>query len=233
MEFRVYWRILKRRWLVVVIPAIIVLAIGLITYDSPEASYNAGIRFIAGQEPSPLAGESDEERLANWRTSEYIVNTLATWVRSGQFAALVSERLLSDGINIPARSFQGGFISDDARSILTLSLTYHDKAILEKILNTAALVLINENRVGLPQLGGKSAELVQLDQPIVNRVSASILSQLDLPFRIGLALSVGVVLAIFVDYIDPTIKDDRELETLGLQIVGFIPGTGSGIFKKR
>ncbi len=233
MVFRAYWRILRRRWLVVLIPAIIVLAIGLITYDSPKASYNAGIRFIAGQAPSPLAVESDEERLANWRTSEYIVNTLATWVRSGQFATLVSERLLAEGIEVPAHSFQGGFVSDDARSILTLSLTYQDRVLLEKILNKAAVVLINENNLGLPQLGGETAELVQLDEPIVNRVSAGILNQLDLPFRIGLALAVGVMLAIFVDYIDPTIKDDRELEALGLEIVGLIPGTGSGIFKKR
>ena len=104
-------------------------------------------------------------------------------------------------IEVPAHSFQGGFVSDDARSILTLSLTYHDQEQLEKILNTAAVVLIKENSLGLPQLGGETAELVQLDEPIVNRVSSSILNQLDLPFRIGLALAVGVLLAIFVDYI--------------------------------
>ena len=232
MVFREYWRIFKRRWLIVLIPAIIVLAVGLITYNKPEASYNAGIRFIAGQEPSPSAFESDEERLANWRTSEYIVNSLATWVRSGQYAQLVSSRLSAGGIEVPAESFQGGFISDDARSILTLSLTYRDRELLGKILNSAALVLIEENSLGLPQLGGETAELVQLDEPIVNRVSPGILNQLDLPFRVGLALAVGVVLAIVVDYLDPTIKDGRDIEALGLSIVGMIPGRNSGIFKK-
>ena len=233
MEFRAYWRVLKRRWLIVLVPAVIVLAVGLITYDSPEPTFNAGIRFIAGQEPSPLAVESDEERLANWQTSEYIVNTLATWVRSGQYAELVSDSLLDVGVEVPAQSILAGIASDDARSILTLSLTYPDPAILERILDTAAIVLINENWLGLPQLGGENAELVQLDEPIVNPVAPGILNQLDLPFRIGLALAVGVVLAIFVDYIDPTIKDGRELEALGLSIVGLIPGPGSGIFKNR
>jgi capsular polysaccharide biosynthesis protein len=210
-----------------------VLAIGLITYDRPESSYNAGIRFIAGQEPSPLAVESDEERLANWKTSEYIVNTLSTWVRSGQFAELVSDSLRKEGIEVPAQAIQGGFIADDARSILTVSLTFNDPVNLEKILSMAAVVLINENNQGLPQLGGETAKLVQLDEPIVNRVSPGILNQLDLPFRIGLALAVGVVLALFVDYIDPTIKDGRELEAIGLTIVGAIPGPGGRIFKNR
>ncbi len=233
MEFRAYWRVLKRRWLIVLIPAIIVLAIGLITYNRPESSYNAGIRFIAGQEPSPLAVESDEERLANWQTSEYIVNTLSTWVRSGQFAELVSDSLKKEGIEVPAQSILGGIITDDARSILTVSLTFNDPVILEKILSMAAVVLINENNQGLPQLGGETAELVQLDEPIVNRVSPGILNQLDLPFRIGLAFAVGFVLALFVDYIDPTIKDGRELEAIGLTIVGAIPGPAGRIFKNR
>ncbi|GMQ77850.1 MAG: hypothetical protein BMS9Abin02_0341 [Anaerolineae bacterium] len=233
MEFRAYWRILKRRWLVVLIPAIIVLAIGLITYNRPEPSYNAGIRFIAGQAPSPLAVDSDEERLANWQTSEYIVNTLSTWVRSGQFAELVSDSLREEGIEVPAQSIQAGIVADDGRSILTLSLTFNDPVILEKILDMAAVVLINENNQGLPQLGGETAELVQLDEPIVNRVSPGILNQLDLPFRIGLALAVGVVLALFIDYIDPTIKDGREVEAIGLNILGAIPGPGGRIFKNR
>ena len=76
MEFRAYWRILRRRWLLVLVPALVVFAIGLITYSAPGRTYNAGIRFIAGQRPSSSATDSDEERLANWQTSEYIVNTL-------------------------------------------------------------------------------------------------------------------------------------------------------------
>ncbi len=70
MELRGYWQILRRRWLLVVIPTLIVLVIGLITYRPAGPMYNAGVRFIAGQ--APLAGSniSDEQRLANWKTSE-------------------------------------------------------------------------------------------------------------------------------------------------------------------
>lgn len=233
MEFRAYWRIFKRRWLLVLIPALVVLAIGLITYDAPGRTYNAGIRFIAGQRPSSSASESDEERLANWRTSEYIVNTLATWIQSGQFAEIVSQRLASRGITVAPDDIQNGIAADDARSVMTMSVTFVDPDRVADILIAAADVLVNENARGLPQLGGEAAELVQLDLPIVNRVPASILSQLDLPFRIGLALAAGVGLAIFVEYLDPTIHEDQELELMGFRVMGAIPNSGNGVSQRN
>jgi hypothetical protein len=84
-------------------------------------------------------------------------------------------------------------------------------------------VLKKENARGLPQLGGRPAELVQLDEPIVNRLPPGLLAQLDLPFRFALALASGVGLALLVDYLDPTVRGRDELETLGLSVVGAIP----------
>ncbi len=95
----------------VLVPALVVFAIGLITYSRPGRTYNAGIRFIAGQRPSSSAIDSDEERLANWQASEYIVNTLATWIRSGQFAEIVSQQLASKGVEVSARDIQNGIVA--------------------------------------------------------------------------------------------------------------------------
>ena len=43
-----------------------VLAVGLATYQAPGPLYNAGVRFIVGQEPTESTDLSDEERLANF-----------------------------------------------------------------------------------------------------------------------------------------------------------------------
>lgn len=223
MEFRTYWSILKRRWLLVVIPVLVVLILSLFSYSPPTQAYNVGVRFIAGQVPSEAAATSDEQRLANWQTSEYIVNTLATWVRGGQFAELVSRRLGEQGVEIPASAVQGSIAADDARSVMTLYMTYGDRDNLVKMMDAAAQVLIEENSMGLPQLGGETAELVQLDQPLVNAVPAGILEQLDLPLRIALSLFAGIGLALLVDYIDPTIRGREDLEMIGLSVVGEIP----------
>ncbi|MGD2078841.1 MAG: hypothetical protein PVH18_10685 [Chloroflexota bacterium] len=223
MELREIWALLKRRWLVILIPAAVVLAIGLITYEAPGPLYNAGVRFIVGQEPTESADLSDEERLANWKASEYIVNTLADWVRGGQFAELVSQELASQDVAVAPQEIVAGTVSDSTRSMMVLSMTYGDAAVLEQMMNAAGLVLLEANDQGLPQLGGETADLVQMDQPIVNRIPPGITTQLQLPLRIGLALVAGLGLALLVDYLDPTVRGRREIEALGLQVIAEIP----------
>ncbi len=223
MELREFWALLKRRWLVALIPIVAVLAVGLATYQAPGPLYNAGVRFIVGQEPTESADLSDEERLANWKASEYIVNTLADWVRGGQFAELVSEELAVQGINVAPQEIVAGTVSDSTRSMLVLSMTYGDAAVLEQMLRVAGEVLAEANDEGLPQLGGKAADLVQMDEPIVNQIPPGITTQLQLPLRIGLAIAAGIGLALLVDYLDPTVRGRREVESMGLPVIAEIP----------
>ena len=223
MELRAYWQVLKRRWIWIILPAAIALILALITYSPAGPSYNAGVRFMVGQEPTEAADISDEERLANWKASEYVVNTLADWVRGGQFADLVSEELATKGIIVAPQSIVGGTVSDSTRSMMVLSMTYNDAAILTEMLNSAGLVLKEQNDKGLPQLGGIPAELVQLDEPIVNQVPPGITKQLELPLRIILALGAGIGLAFLVDYLDPAVRERRELESIGIAVIVEIP----------
>ncbi|MDX1616758.1 MAG: hypothetical protein R3300_20795, partial [Candidatus Promineifilaceae bacterium] len=216
MELRAYWKLLKRRWLLVVVPAAVVLVVGLLTYSPPPTLYNAGVRFVVAQEPAPEAELSDEERLANWRASEYIAATLLTWARSGQFAELVSARLAQQGIVVAPGTIVGAAATDSSRSVLTLSMTHPDPVLVEAMMHAAAAVLVEQNDVGLPQLGGEPAELVQLDEPIVNQVPPGLLEQLRLPLRLVLALAAGLGLALVVDYLDPTVRDRDDLVGLGL-----------------
>ena len=55
MELRVYWQILRRRWLLVLIPAATVMLIALATYRQPPPAYNVGVRFEVGQIPAANA----------------------------------------------------------------------------------------------------------------------------------------------------------------------------------
>lgn len=223
MELRRYWQVLKRRWLLVLIPAIVVLVIGLLTYQPPAPAYSTGVRFIVGQTPAPGTALEDEERYYNWLTSEYIVNGLTDWVRGGEFAMDVSEYLAGEGQEIPAAAIQGGLAADNARSMLTLSLSSGDPQQLATMMDGVITVLITENAAALPQLGGENAQLTQLDQPQVNPAPSGIRNQLELPVRILLALLAGAALALLVEYLDPTFRDREEVQELGLAILGEIP----------
>jgi capsular polysaccharide biosynthesis protein len=222
MELRHYWKLFKRRWLLAVLPAGVVLAIGLATYQSPPPVYNVGVRFLVAQPPSEGADTADEQRYYNWLASEYIVNGLTDWVKGGSFATAVSQELAAQGLDVPPGAIQGSLAADNARSMLTVSLTYGDGKVLAAMMDAVATVLQEQNSV-LPQLDGETAVLVQLDQPVVNQIPAGIRSQLDLPLRILLALGAGVGLALLIEYLDPTIRERDELAKLGLPVVGEIP----------
>lgn len=223
MELRELWSVLRRRWLLVVIPAAIVLLVGLATYQPPPTSYNVGVRFLVGQPPITGAAETDEQRYYNWLTSEYIVNALTDWVQGNEFGQAVSDELASRGLDVPPGAVQGGLAADNARSVFTLSLIHNDPQLLAAIMDAATVVLQERNNEVLPQLGQQPAVIIPLDEAIVNPLPAGIRSQLDLPLRLALALAAGLALAITVEYVDPTIHRRSELEELGYSVLGEIP----------
>lgn len=223
MELRQLWKIIRRRWVLALIPAVVVLALGVATWRPAPPAYNAGVRFVVGQPPGAAAAEFDEQRYYNWLTSEYIVNGLTDWVRGGKFAEAVSKRLATQGIDVPAGAIQGGLAVDNARSMLTISLTAGDATQLEQMLGGVIAVLTEDNAGALPQLGGENALLTQLDEPVVNPISAGIRSQLDLPLRVALALAAGLGLALLAHYLDPTVRDRDEVARAGLSILAEIP----------
>lgn len=223
MELRHTWTILRRYWLLALIPAVLVLVAGLATWRPAPTVYNAGVRFLVGQPPGAAAAEFDEQRYYNWLSSEYIVNGLTDWVRGGKFAEAVSARLAAQGVDVPPGAIQGGLAADNARSMLTISLSGGDPDTVMQMMNGVIAVVTEENATALPQLGGENAVLTQLDNPVVNAISPGIRSQLDLPLRVALALAAGVGLALLAHYVDPTVRDRDELARAGLPVIAVIP----------
>ncbi|MCZ7672659.1 MAG: hypothetical protein M5U34_38845 [Chloroflexi bacterium] len=205
------------------IPVAIVALFTVATYQKPPPFYNVGMHYLVSQPPSSLAADADEQRYYNWLTSEYIVNGLTDWVKGGKFATAVSTELAESGINIPAGVIQGSLAADNVRSKLEISLNNPDPEALLAMINAVTMVVQEQNAAALPQLGGETAVVIPLSQPVINQISPGIRSQLDLPLRILVALFAGVGLALLVEYVDPTIRESRQIEAIGLNILGEIP----------
>ena len=62
-----------------------------------------------------------------------------------------------------------------------------------------------------------------IDRPVVSRVGASLREQVDIPIRVLIALLAGIALAFVLDYLDSSVRDAREVEALGLHVLGEIP----------
>lgn len=219
MELKQIWKIILRRWWLIVIPAAVVLVWGVVTYQAPTVSYNVGVRYSVGQAPAETAVTVDEEQYYNWLGSEYVANGLADWVNGNGFRTLVSQRLATQGIDVPAGAM--GIVADNARSTLLVSVTYADGEVLDEVITAVTATLIEQNNA-LPQISDP-VQIYPLDEPIINPISAGIRSQLDVPIRILAALIAGFALAFAVEYLDPAIRERDELDTLGLEILGEIP----------
>lgn len=216
----IFWR----RWLLVLIPPLVVGLFSAVTFQPPPApGFNVGVNFLVAQPPSPGAELADQERYYNWLSSEYIVNGLTDWAVSGSFKTAVSTQLATEGIEVPPGSFS--VAAENVRSRLQISIQHGEAETLSHIVNAAIMVLREQNADALPQLGGETAVLTLLDEPIVTPLPRSLGSLLDIPLRLAIGLAAGLGVALLVEYVDPTIRSREEAEAMGFVILGEIPKT--------
>ena len=223
MELRQLLRILLRRWWLIVIPAIALGAVVIATYTAPPPAYAATMRFAVGYTPDPESLSLYDRFYPAWLASEYIAGGLSDWARTGDFASAVSSDLAARGIDVQAAAIAGSIVPDHARSIVVLYFSGGDPQLLQAIAEASARVLQTRNASVFPQNGPRGASVTALDGAVVAQMPPSLRARLDLPLRLGLALGVGVVLALLAHYLDPMIRERRDVEALGWSILGEIP----------
>lgn len=223
MELRQLVRILLRRWWLVLLPALVLGVVAIITYDPPQPTFAATMRFAVGYTPDPNSQSLYDRFYPAWLASEYIAGGLSDWARTGNFAQAVSEDLAVRGDDVPPAAVAASIASDHTRSIVVLYFNGGDPALLQSVAESAARVLQTRNATVFPQNGPHGASVTSLDNPAVGAAPPSLRARLELPIRIGLAIAAGLALALLAHYLDPMIRDRSDVEALGLSIVGEIP----------
>jgi capsular polysaccharide biosynthesis protein len=223
MELRQLVRILLRRWWLIALPAVVLGAVALLTYTPSPPAYAATMRFAVGYTPEPNSQSLYDRFYPAWLASEYIAGGLSDWARSGDFAGAISSELARQEIDVSPAGVAGSIASDHARSIVTLYFSGGDPAQLQSIAEAAARVLQTRNAGVFPQSGPNGASVTPLDGVSIVAAPLSLRARLELPIRLGLALAAGVALALIAHYVDPAIRERREIEALGWTILGEIP----------
>jgi len=224
MEFKRLWKLLFRWWWLIAVPPVIVAGYGLLTYQAPTGGYAATLHFTASQ-PPVSANPNYDPNYYRWLTSEYIVNGLKDWVRTGAFAQAVSAELATHQVAVPAGAVNASIASDNVRSVLVVYLNGADETTVLALAQALTIVLQNENSAAFPQLGGQAAIVVPLDAPAAGPTSPGLRARLDLPLKIALALAVGLALALAAHYFDPFLRDAHDLQQIDLPLLGEIPST--------
>jgi hypothetical protein len=219
-----YIRIILRRWWLAVLPVLAVAAITAAGYQPPATAYQVTLRFASGLPPERTPGVYNYDRQYVWLASEYIANGLADIARTSLFAQNVADRLSAQGISIPAGQIQGALVSEQSQSIMVVHLTWPDAAQSAHI-GEAIIAEITEHGASYwPQLSAANGTpAIALDQPAPVPIAVSLRDRFDLPARLLFGLAAGVALALLAHALDPFVRERREIERMGVSIVGEIP----------
>jgi protein tyrosine kinase EpsB modulator len=217
MELRQYWRIIWQRWWLIAALMAIVLLVSLVTYRAPTPTYQVSMRFAIGIEgDEPVNAASGEGRSDAWLASEYLADDLSQVLKGGDFASGISDRV---GFSVPA----GTISASREHRIMTVTIAWSDPEQAQTIAEAVGAAVADGGAEYFPQLTGVKAQAVLIDGPGIAQVGRSLQQKLDLPIRLFLALLAGIALAVFLDYVDDTIRDRSEIESMGVQVLGEIP----------
>jgi capsular polysaccharide biosynthesis protein len=225
MELRAYWRVVRRRiWVVVALPALVLISyLALRTDVSP--SYVAGMRFVVGVRPEPASEQYTYDRYYTWLTAEYLLDDLAEVVKSQRFARDVADR---SGLPVPPGAIQGATSAGKLHRILNVSVSWPDPDELGRLAEAVQGVLVDGAGGYFAQLGTEAATVSVIDPPSIHVVGPSLRQRIDLPLRLALGLGAALGLTFLLDYVDDSVRDRRDLQTLGLPVLAEVPPLHSG-----
>ncbi len=220
MELRLFARILRRYWWLVIIPQLVAAVItipGLLNQPPSVGGFATTVHYSAAQQPAaqpPRDGDFQDI----WLASELTVNALTAWIQTASFRQEIAEQLTSD-----AHLAALGIAADNERSVGQLTLSHPDADQLTLIAAAALDVLQNRNQAYFPQVGDAPAAVTLLDTPVIVAVPPSLPNRFAPVIRIGLGLFAGLGLAFFAYYLDPFLRRREDLEALGLTVIATIP----------
>lgn len=231
MELRQYWHIVwKRVWIIVAL-LVVVLVASLALRAEPAPLYQATMRFLVGVEPEARTGDYyTYDRYYTWLSSEYLADDLSEVIKGSAFADDVSAYLAQGGepITVLPGAIQGSTVAEKQHRILTLRITWGNADQLAAIANAAAEVLPQNGPTYFAPIGVEQARFTLIDRPVVVPVGKSLRERLDLPIRLFLALLAGIALTFLLDYLDDTVRDQADLEAMGITVLGEIPRRSRG-----
>jgi len=230
MELIAIWNLVRRRWWLILLPAVVALILTLPSIKNivaPPVSYTVALRLTAAAPPdTAIEGVTtpyEDTSYVPLLASEYVVVNLPAWITSDSFAREVSMLLAEENVTIAVDDLEGAFAADSFRSILTLYVAWDDEAEIRSMADAAVQVLQTKNQRYFPQFAATPVEVRALDDVEVVESASAIMSRLEPLIRLAVGLAAGVALAVLAEYLDRGVHTADDVEALGLAVWGEIP----------
>ncbi|HEX3054232.1 MAG TPA: hypothetical protein VHP83_26490 [Aggregatilineaceae bacterium] len=230
MELIAIWNLVRRRWWLILLPAVVALILTLPSIKNivaPPVSYTVALRLTAAAPPdTEIEGGTtpyEDTSYVPLLASEYVVVNLPAWITSDSFAREVSTMLAEENVTIAVDDLEGAFAADSFRSILTLYVSWDDEAEIRSMADAAVQVLQTKNQHYFPQFAATPVEVRALDDVEVAESAPPITSRLEPLIRLAVGLAAGVALAVLAEYLDRGVHTADDVEALGLAVLAEIP----------
>ncbi len=222
MELRRYWQIIMRYWILVALLTVVGLAAAYQYYITNRPTYQAVAVISIVQSPSP--NDTFSNYYAN-TSSEFAADEFPKILSGNVFMSEVANQLKEGNINVSADELKGMVTTESKHRILTITVGNKDQNTALQTAKTIALVLKD-----------RASEFVQPRQVMANLVDMPTEASLSggrtlllAAVRVLAGLIAGIGLAFLLAYLDTAIHTRAEAEeTLGLPVLGIIPGTAKG-----
>ncbi|MFZ4826605.1 MAG: hypothetical protein ACOYLB_04560 [Phototrophicaceae bacterium] len=228
LEFILVWATIRRRWWLILLPLVVLLAVMLVRgafsptpLNQSASGYNTVVRFSATQALDAIPNR-DGDFQDIWLSSELTVKALITWARTSSFAREVASTVQTQH-NLTIDPQLLGIAADHERSVGQLFISWNNPDELVKIAESALVVLQDQSQDYFPQFGDQPARVTVLDDIRITPVFPPITDRFGSVLQIGVALFLGFVLAFTLEVTDRTLRRPDQIAQLGLDILAYIP----------
>jgi capsular polysaccharide biosynthesis protein len=191
-----------------------------------EPTYTASAQLTVTRVPQQI--DLEEFRYNEYYlflASEFLVDDLVEVVRGNVFAEDVHQRIIDEfGVDVPPGEVQAAIDSERRHRILTLDVSHHNQDYAVMIAQAATRQLSDSatDYFGFdPDERGAVVEPIQIPgaaSPAMGR------DQIFWALQLMVALFGGLVIAVFLEYIDDRLYTAEMVErSLGLEVVGEVP----------
>lgn len=228
MHLYEYLSILRRYWLLVLLPPLIASALSLALALGRAPVYQASALALVSRVPLSATAPSslpDVDERSTWMTTEYLLDDLPFVVGSAAFAADVQAALAAEGYQIDAATIRGSLQAEVTHRAVTFRAVAGAPEAASAMLR-ATLATLQSG--GLKYWGRASAgglHVAVLDPPGPAAPVAGRREVLrDVALRVALALAAGVGLTFLLNAFDDRLRSPRQAEQwLGVRVIGVIP----------
>jgi capsular polysaccharide biosynthesis protein len=224
VELKSYAEPVRRHWQLVLLITLAVFAVSVFMALRGPWAYTATMRLAISVMPDPRIGEFFKyDGYYALLSSEYLADDLSEVLKSQAFAQDVSAET---GFRVDPSQISNLTRTKKTHRLLDVTVYGSTREGALEVAEAMERVLNTKLSEYFAFLNANNGYVRIINRPEVSPANSRLLTIADIALRTVAGLFVAVGLAFLLEYLDPSFRDRRQVETLlGAPVLGEIPAT--------